>query len=57
MRWEYFGQAVNKLHDETVARESNPATAFFSTALPLSERTAPSVNEVYTNLEPRVGFA
>ena len=57
MRWEYFGAAVNKLHDETVARESNPATAFFSTALPLSERTAPSVNQIYTNFEPRVGFA
>lgn len=57
LRWEFFGQAVNKLHNETVARESNPATAFFDTALPLSERTVPGVAQVYTNFEPRIGFA
>jgi hypothetical protein len=57
LRWEYFGQAVNKLHSETVARESNPATAFFSPSLPLSERTVPAVAEVYKNFEPRIGFA
>ncbi len=57
LRWEYFGQALNKLHDETVARESNPATAFWDTSLPLPDRTFPAVNEFYKNFEPRIGFA
>ncbi len=57
MRWEFFGQAINTLHNETVARESNPATAFWSTALPLSDRTVPKVAQVYTNFEPRIGLA
>ena len=57
IRWEYFGQAVNELHNETVKRESNPATAFWDTSLPLADRTVPTVNEVYRNFEPRIGFA
>ena len=57
LRWEYFGQAVNKLHDETVSRESNSATAFWDQTLPLADRTVGSVNENYKNFEPRLGFA
>jgi hypothetical protein len=57
VRWEFFGQAVNRLHDLTVTRESNPSTAFWSPALPLSDRTVPYVNQVYTNFEPRIGLA
>jgi hypothetical protein len=57
VRWEFFGQAVNTLHNETLARESNPATAFWSTSLPLSERTVNKVAQVYTNFEPRIGLA
>jgi hypothetical protein len=57
MRWEFFGQAINELHNETVARESNPSTAFWSTALPLSQRTVNQVAQVYTNFEPRIGLA
>jgi hypothetical protein len=57
LRWEYFGQALNKLHDQTVARESNAATAIWDTSLPLSARTFPAVNEFYKNFEPRLGFA
>ena len=57
MRWEFFGQAVNELHNETVARESNPSTAFWSTSLPLSDRTVNQVAQVYTNFEPRIGLA
>jgi hypothetical protein len=56
-RWEYFSQAVNELHKETVARESNPNTAFWDTSLPLSDRTVPYVSEFYGNLEPRIGLA
>ena len=57
MRWEFFGQAINALHNETVARESNPSTAFWDTSLPLSDRTVPQVAQVYTNFEPRIGLA
>ncbi len=57
IRWEFFGQAVNALHNLTVARESNPSTAFWSTAYPLSERTVPDVAQIYTNFEPRIGLA
>jgi hypothetical protein len=57
LRWEYFGQAVNELHNETVKRESNPATAFWDPTLPLADRTVPTVNNVYKNFEPRIGFA
>lgn len=57
VRWEFFGQAINTLHNETVARESNASTALWSTTLPLSDRTVPYVNQVYTNFEPRIGLA
>jgi len=57
VRWEFFSDAANKLHDETVARESNPLTAFWNPALPLSDRTVPQANQVYTNFEPRIGLA
>jgi hypothetical protein len=57
LRWEFFGQAINKLHDLTVARESNPATAIWNTSLPLASRTTPTVKSAFKNFEPRLGFA
>jgi hypothetical protein len=57
MRWEFFSQAVNKLHSLTVARESNPSTAFWDPSLPLADRTVPQAKQVYTNFEPRIGVA
>jgi hypothetical protein len=57
LRWEFFGQAINILHDETVKREADPATAFWDTTLPLSQRTFPSVPNNYKNFQPRLGFA
>jgi hypothetical protein len=57
LRWEFFGQATNELHNLTVARESNPATAIYNTSLPLSQRTVPTVANAYKNFEPRVGIA
>ena len=45
LRWEYFGQAVNLLHDETVKREANPATAFWDTSLPLAAAHLPGVQQ------------
>jgi outer membrane receptor protein involved in Fe transport len=57
VRYEYTGQPINVLHDITVARESNAATAFFNPALPLSVRTVPLVPPDKNNFAPRIGFA
>jgi hypothetical protein len=57
VRWEFFGQAANKLAAETVARESNPSTAFWDPSLPLAQRTVPQAKQIYTNFEPRIGLA
>jgi len=56
LRYEFFGQAIDFLHNETVARQtgSNP---FWSTSLPLSATTIPSIPNFYRNIEPRFGFA
>ena len=56
VRWEFFGQAANKLHEETVARESNSNTALWPTTLPLADRTTPAANQNYKNVEPRIGI-
>ena len=57
IRYEYTGQPLNVVHDITVARESNPSTAFFNTSLPLSARTVPALNADRNNFAPRFGFA
>ena len=57
IRWEFFSDVIDKLHSQTVARESNPATAFWDPSLPLSVRTVPYVPQIYTNFEPRIGLA
>jgi hypothetical protein len=57
LRWEYFSPSFNVLHNETVDRESNPATAFWDTSLPLSDRTVPAVQQYWKGFEPRFGFA
>ena len=57
LRWEYFSPAFNVLHDETVSRESNPATAFWSPTLPLADRTFPQIRQYRKGFEPRIGFA
>ncbi|MGD0731675.1 MAG: TonB-dependent receptor [Terracidiphilus sp.] len=56
LRYEYFGQSANFLHDETVAQQTG-SQPFWSTALPLSATTVPTVNPNYDNIEPRIGFA
>jgi Carboxypeptidase regulatory-like domain len=57
VRYEYTGQPINILHDESVARESSAATAFFNTALPLATRTVPFIPADKNNFAPRIGFA
>jgi len=56
LRWEFFQQAINSLHDLTTARESG-AGAFWNSALPLSAKTVPAIPENYKNFEPNIGFA
>lgn len=56
LRWEFYQQAVNFLHDQSVAQQSGPHP-FWSTALPLSQTTVASLPNHYKNFGPVVGFA
>ncbi len=56
LRYEFFDQAVNLLHNETVARESGPG-AFWDPTLPLAARTYGYTNQNWKNFQPRIGFA
>jgi hypothetical protein len=56
LRWEYFSQSINLLHDASVARQTGPNPIWLTT-LPLSQTTFPYVPENYKNFQPRVGFA
>ncbi|KAA6455853.1 TonB-dependent receptor [Acidobacteria bacterium AB60] len=56
LRYEYFGQSVNLLHDESVKQQTSPHP-FWSTSLPLSATTFPHIDPNYRNVEPRVGMA
>jgi hypothetical protein len=55
--WSYYGQPANIFNNITTARESNPATAFWNPALPLSVRTFPKIPAPTTSIGPSVGFA
>jgi hypothetical protein len=57
VRYEYTGQPINTLHDVSLARESNAATALYNPALPLSTRTVPFIPADKNNFAPRIGFA
>jgi hypothetical protein len=56
LRWEFFGQAVNVLHDSTVARQTGP-DPLWNTSLPLSVTTFQKVPNRWKNYQPRIGFA
>jgi Carboxypeptidase regulatory-like domain len=56
LRYEFFGQAIDYLHNETVARQKG-SKPFWDTALPLSATTVPSIPNFYRNIEPRIGFS
>ena len=56
LRYEFFSQSVNLLHNETVAQQTGP-NPFWSTTLPLSATTFPQVASYYKNIEPRIGVA
>lgn len=55
LRWEYFGQAANLLHDETVARQTGP-NPLWDPTLPLDRTTVPKIPNHYRNFGPVFGF-
>ena len=57
LRYEYSGQPVNRIADELIVRESDPATAFWDTTLPVEQRTIPRLSGDKNNFAPRIGFA
>ena len=56
IRWEFFQQALNLLHAESVAQQTGPHP-IWDTSLPLSQTTFPQIPQSYRNIEPRIGFA
>ncbi|MFL6229812.1 MAG: carboxypeptidase regulatory-like domain-containing protein [Pyrinomonadaceae bacterium] len=57
LRYEYTGQPLDALTEQSIARENDPARRFYNPALPLSVRTVPSVPADKNNFAPRIGFA
>ncbi|HEX2328721.1 MAG TPA: TonB-dependent receptor [Candidatus Angelobacter sp.] len=55
--WSYYGQPANIFNDITTSRESNPSTAFWNPALPLSVRTFPRIPAPTSSFGPSFGFA
>ena len=56
LRWEFFQQAANLLHDESVAQQTGP-NPLWDQSLPLSLTTVPKLPNHYRNFGPVVGFA
>lgn len=56
LRWEWFGQAINLLHDRTVVQQTGPSP-FWDPSLPLSLTTVHELPQVLHNFSPVVGFA
>ncbi|PYP91937.1 MAG: hypothetical protein DMG65_05725 [Candidatus Angelobacter sp. Gp1-AA117] len=57
LTWSYYGQPANLFNSITTTRESNPATAFWNPALPLSVRTFPTFPSPKNSFGPSLGFA
>jgi len=56
LRWEWQGQAIDVLHDQSVARQTGP-NPFWNTSLPLQFTTVPKYNQDLNNFGPVFGFA
>jgi hypothetical protein len=56
LRWEFFGQAANVLHNSTMARQTGP-DPLWDPALPLSVTTFQKLPNHWNNYQPRIGFA
>jgi hypothetical protein len=56
LRWEFYQQASNLLHDESVSQQTGP-NHLWEQSLPLSLTTVPKLPNHYRNFGPVVGFA
>lgn len=56
LRWEFYQQASNLLHDESVTQQNGP-NHLWPQSLPLNETTVPELPNHYRNYGPVVGFA
>ncbi|HET6176462.1 MAG TPA: TonB-dependent receptor [Candidatus Sulfotelmatobacter sp.] len=56
LRWDFYQQASNLLHDESVAQQTGP-NPLWDTTLPLSLTTVPKLPNNYHNFGPVIGFA
>jgi outer membrane receptor protein involved in Fe transport len=56
MRWDWYQQAINLLHDQSVKQQTG-ANPLWTTTLPLSQTTVPSVPQALKNFAPVIGFA
>lgn len=56
LRWEFYQQAGNILHDESVAQQTGPNHLWDNT-LPLNLTTVPKLPNHYKNYGPVIGFA
>ncbi len=56
LRWDYYQQAANLLHNESIATQTGP-NPIWSTSLPLSLTTVPNLPNQYHNFGPVLGFA
>ncbi|MGA8274198.1 MAG: carboxypeptidase regulatory-like domain-containing protein [Candidatus Sulfotelmatobacter sp.] len=56
LRWEFYQQASNLLHNESIAQQTGP-NALWDTSLPLNQTTVPALPNHYRNYGPVVGFA
>jgi outer membrane receptor protein involved in Fe transport len=54
IRWDFYSQAVNLLHDITV---QNVANGFWSATAPTNVTELPQVNNAWKNFGPNIGFA
>jgi hypothetical protein len=57
LTWSYYGQPANLFNQITTQRESNPATALWNPAVPLSARTFPEFPAPKNSWGPSLGFA
>ncbi len=56
LRWEFYQQASNLLHDLSVKQQTGP-NPFWDTSLPLSQTSVARVPNNYHNFGPVLGFA
>lgn len=56
LRWEWFSQGINLLHDLTTAQQAGPKP-FWNTTLSVDRTTIPRIPEDYNNFGPILGFS